>query len=121
MLLAAWPGRTLLQNSRASRDRRSLMEKTARVSSEILTIAIVSICLSVGGGNSSSGHTPSAGLKLIQVNPPSLPDWKFLGTPMAGQADTAVSRLVVDPRDERILYVGTDRGLYVSRDGGGSW
>jgi photosystem II stability/assembly factor-like uncharacterized protein len=26
-----------------------------------------------------------------------------------------------DPRDENVLYVGTDLGIYVSRDQGGSW
>jgi photosystem II stability/assembly factor-like uncharacterized protein len=26
-----------------------------------------------------------------------------------------------DPRDKKILYLGTDAGVYVSKDGGGSW
>ena len=115
---------------------RAMDDRSLVTSSEMLAIAILSICLNVGSGNGSSGGTPSRvpqskiaavavfkpDLRFMQATPPLLPDWKFLGTPATGgQADTAFSRLVVDPRDERTLYVGTERGLYVSRDGGGTW
>jgi len=33
----------------------------------------------------------------------------------------AVNVIREDPMNENILYVGTDRGVYVSTDGGGSW
>jgi hypothetical protein len=29
--------------------------------------------------------------------------------------------IVLDPRDERTLYVGTYFGLFISRDDGGNW
>jgi len=54
----------------------------------------------------------------VAVEPPA---WTLVGVPTVGQPDATTDRLLVDPRDERLMYTGTDKGLYVTRDGGASW
>ncbi|MDA1221441.1 MAG: hypothetical protein O3B85_05410 [Planctomycetota bacterium] len=39
----------------------------------------------------------------------------------AGLPDESVNVIVEDPRDPETLFLGTDRGLHASFDGGGSW
>lgn len=44
--------------------------------------------------------------------------WDAIGTDLPGEP---VNVVLEDPRSEDVLYVGTDRGLYVSLDGGASF
>jgi MBG domain (YGX type)/Bacterial Ig-like domain (group 3) len=39
----------------------------------------------------------------------------------AGLPDAPVDAFAVDPVNSQVLYAGTDIGVYISRDGGGSW
>jgi hypothetical protein len=39
----------------------------------------------------------------------------------AGLPDVPVNALVVDPLDSRVVYAGSDIGVFISTDGGGSW
>jgi len=43
------------------------------------------------------------------------------GAGTAKLPDIPVHSIVVDPKNRANLYVGTDLGVFVSRDGGGSW
>jgi photosystem II stability/assembly factor-like uncharacterized protein len=61
------------------------------------------------------------GLTATQTVTVAAPAWQFLGAPTLTTADTGVEHLAVDPRDEATLYTGTSKGLYVTRNGGGSW
>jgi photosystem II stability/assembly factor-like uncharacterized protein len=75
---------------------------------------------SVAGGTATLSavlNGVSASLS-IQVAPP---NWQFVGAPTLTQVDTQTEFLAVDPRDERTLYVGTSKGLYITHNGGGSW
>ena len=75
---------------------------------------------SVGAGTATLTATIAgvSGSVVIQVTPPT---WRFVGTPTLTHADTQTYLLAVDPRDDATMYVGTLTGLYVTRDGGGSW
>lgn len=77
--------------------------------------------LARGSGDIQTESRSAADVQSPQVHPPLVSVWKFLGAPTIGQPDTAVSRIAVDPRDERTIYVGTDNALYISRNLGGSW
>ena len=44
-----------------------------------------------------------------------------MGAPTLTKVDLGVQYVAVDPRDDSLLYVGTSLGLYVTRNGGGSW
>ena len=49
-------------------------------------------------------------------------DWKYLGAVLAdGRTETDLCDIAVDPRDDRVLYVSTRSGLYISRNMGGTW
>ncbi|MBI5061262.1 MAG: hypothetical protein HZB67_03030 [Candidatus Aenigmarchaeota archaeon] len=49
--------------------------------------------------------------------------WSRMSTPIDGDgtADTSFNDLAVDPKDREHLFVGTERGLYESTDGGSTW
>ncbi|HEY0781063.1 MAG TPA: hypothetical protein VGE98_01305, partial [Thermoanaerobaculia bacterium] len=42
-------------------------------------------------------------------------------TPAGALPDLPVHTLAIDPRHPQRLYVGTDLGIFLSEDGGGSW
>lgn len=67
---------------------------------------------------------PNPELPIGMLRPPIPPvgsfldDWTYLGVPMG---DYYVQEIAVDREDDRILYTNSQRGLYVSHDGGLSW
>ena len=46
------------------------------------------------------------------------PTWVTAAT---GLPDVPIDGFVVDPLDSRVLYAGSDAGVFISRDGGASW
>src|SRR5947209_14251906 len=46
------------------------------------------------------------------------PTWAIAA---AGLPDVPFNAFAVDPLDSRVLYAGSDIGVFISRDGGGSW
>lgn len=60
--------------------------------------------------------------KEVAVNLVIASDWTYLGPVYDGEMLTEVGQLLVDPRDDRLLYVVVDgRGVYVSHDRGATW
>ena len=49
------------------------------------------------------------------------PTWTRVGPPDQPFADMPFNVIVVDPRDSRIVYAGSDNGLWQSVDGGTTW
>jgi len=49
-------------------------------------------------------------------------NWTFLGSIFTtGVNDVGVYDIIVDPRDDQLLYVASDRGVFVSRNQGATW
>lgn len=51
----------------------------------------------------------------------SSPTWTRMALPNVPFADMPFNVIVIDPRDTRLVYAGSDNGLWRSTDGGGSW
>ena len=51
----------------------------------------------------------------------SSPSWIRVGPPDLPFANTPFNVIAIDPRDTRMIYAGSDNGLWESTDGGGSW
>lgn len=51
----------------------------------------------------------------------SAPTWTRLALPDVPFADMPFNVIAIDPRDTRLVYAGSDNGLWRSTDGGGSW
>jgi photosystem II stability/assembly factor-like uncharacterized protein len=51
----------------------------------------------------------------------SSPTWTRVGPPEVPFADMPFNAVAVDPRDSRIVYAGSDNGLWESGDGGSTW
>ena len=51
----------------------------------------------------------------------SSPAWTRVGPPDQPFADVPFNVIAIDPRDPRLVYAGSDNGLWQSNDGGTSW
>ena len=51
----------------------------------------------------------------------SSPTWTRVGPPDQPFADMPFNIIAIDPRDTRLVYAGSDNGLWQSNDGGASW
>ena len=51
----------------------------------------------------------------------SAPTWTRMALPDVPFADMPFNVIAIDPRDTRLVYGGSDNGLWRSTDGGGSW
>ena len=51
----------------------------------------------------------------------SSPTWTRVGPPEMPFADMPFNVIAIDPRDTRIVYAGSDNGLWHSTDGGNTW
>jgi hypothetical protein len=51
----------------------------------------------------------------------SSPTWTRVGPPDQPFADVPFNVIAIDPRDTRLVYAGSDNGLWQSNDGGTSW
>ncbi|MBI4384370.1 MAG: PepSY domain-containing protein [Nitrospinae bacterium] len=62
-------------------------------------------------------HHEKLGLDKVLIDGKYLPNKYFL----ASAPDQPVQSIVHSPADEKVVYVGTQRGLFRSRDAGGHW
>jgi hypothetical protein len=51
----------------------------------------------------------------------SSPTWTRVGPPDQPFADVPFNAIAIDPRDPRLVYAGSDNGLWQSMDGGTNW
>jgi photosystem II stability/assembly factor-like uncharacterized protein len=51
----------------------------------------------------------------------SSPTWTRVGPPDQPFADMPFNAIAIDPRDPRLVYAGSDNGLWQSNDGGTNW
>jgi len=49
------------------------------------------------------------------------PTWTRVGPPDQPYADMPFNVIAIDPRDTRLVYAGSDNGLWQSADGGTNW
>jgi len=115
---AAWTASEALSNGTTRDGTGSVTWKSSDIS--VATVGATGVVTAVAAGTaeisaSIQGMSASA---TVAVEPPA---WTLVGVPSVGQPDTTTHNVVVDPRDERLIYVGTQQGLYVTRDGGASW
>ncbi len=95
----------------------SSSDSSVAVSYRAGTVAI----LGYGSADIHASYSGVAATTTLTIEPPEPPEWIYLGAVYTDRTDTTVSTLLVDPRDDRLLYVVTDHGLFVSRDQGATW
>lgn len=122
-------GQTLQLTARVFYSDNSISDVTAQAAwvssnASVATVSAGGLVTAVDNGSvgisaTYQGRTASAVVTVDLVNDF---DWRYLGGIIAtGVVDTGVDDIVVDPRDNDLLYVSADRGLFVSRNQGATW
>lgn len=122
-------GQTVQLTTRATYSDSTTKDVTSQTAWSSSSTAVASVstsglvtALASGSATIQASYQNRTASKVVTVAIPDA-DWVFLGPvyTSSGASDVGINAIAVDPRDPNLIYVATDRGLFVSRDMAASW